>query len=111
MEIDPVAPKSKEEQPILMTSTGKIRRRDRWRLFMVYGLRCRWCLQGILWIRQHEGRQIAIEPRSWNGEQWYLKGVHRWHGFKCEGMRYSKRAAKTIRPEDLAAIEAIAITR
>jgi hypothetical protein len=78
------------------TREGALRRSGRWRAFAVYGRRCKWCKRGILWIRNdrsNEGMrrtQVAIEPDSWDGEEWYWKGKHRWHGFKCEGMRKAR---------------------
>ncbi len=102
MDFDPKEPttfsyKNGEPPQLAETHEGAIKRTGRWRGFRVYGRRCRWCKRGILWIQndeQREGRkrrnQVAIEPKTWEGEEWYWKGKHRWHGLECEGMRKAR---------------------
>ena len=122
MDFDPKEPTTLQykdgKPPVLFKNRdGSIKRYGRWAGFAVHGMRCKFCLQGILWIRAEktrdrrkrghhndEGRRritLAIEPGTWNGEEWYLKGIHRWHGFRCVGMRQSRMFTKAIRPEDL----------
>ena len=63
-------------------------RQGRWRFLAVYGKRCRYCRRGILWIKRvQDRRQVAIEPSSWDGEEWFKLKKHVTHGTRCQGMR------------------------
>src|SRR5262249_22572188 len=100
MEFDPDGPLTPNPDPkYAVKDQRSIRRHGRWLAFAVYGRRCRFCKRGILWIRNQNGIgrkgqlirvQVAIEPETWEGEEWYWKGKHRWHGFRCEGMRKAR---------------------
>lgn len=62
--------------------------------YYVLGRRCEGCDQPVLWIRRADKRRrdglpsrLAIEPETWKGEAWYLRGKHQPHVRRCEKMR------------------------
>lgn len=76
-------------------------RQGRWKFLSVYGKRCRYCHRGILWIKKEDTRrQMAIEPCSWDGEEWFISRKHRVHSRYCVGMRdqMQKKYRKKVDP-------------
>ncbi len=64
--------------------------------------RCPFCDDPVIWVRRgytfktkfgKRGRyhriykSRAIEPGSWDGSRYYIRGRHVFHGIKCEGYR------------------------
>lgn len=74
---------------VYLDPEGRIHvRQGRWKFIVGYAKRCPYCHHGILWIQvERPRRRIAIEPWSWDGEDWYTKGIHKPHVRKCVGMR------------------------
>ena len=67
----------------------------------VLGRRCQYCLGPIIGVLRWRGGWVPIEPGSWDGSAYYIRGVHKFHGRKCEFWRKRPRFVKRDPDSDI----------